>query len=96
MKSAQPSILAVNWQQAANPMTEAALYGVTRALESVGRAFIGLDSSFTIHHVSRLLDSSVSGTNAITWSNPFDLTLALKLKAYFGTSGTWWNTPREG
>jgi transcriptional regulator with PAS, ATPase and Fis domain len=37
-------------------MTEAALHGITRALESVGRAFICLDPSFTIQHASHLLD----------------------------------------
>lgn len=94
MKSAQTSTLAVSWHQAANPMTEAALYGITGALESVGRAFICLDPSFTIHHVSRLLDSSVSGTNATAWTNPFHLMPAKKLNTYFGPSETWWNTPR--
>lgn len=39
-----------------NPLTEAALHGITRALESVGRAFICLDPSFTIVHASGLLD----------------------------------------
>lgn len=94
MKSAQTSILSVNWQQAANPITEAALYGITRALESEGRAFICLDPSFKIHHVSRLHDSSISGTNATAWTNPFDLTLAKKLNTYFGPGKIWWNTPR--
>lgn len=39
-----------------NPMTEAALHGITRALASVGRAFICLDPTFTILHASPLLD----------------------------------------
>jgi hypothetical protein len=39
-----------------NPLTEGALHGITRALASVGRAFICLDPSFTIVHASRLLD----------------------------------------
>ena len=39
-----------------NPLTEAALHGITRALASVGRAFICLDPSFTILHASHLLD----------------------------------------
>ena len=39
-----------------NDLTEAALYGITRALASLGRAFICLDPSFHIVHVSDLLD----------------------------------------
>lgn len=39
-----------------NPLTEAALHGITRALASVGRAFVCLDPSFRIVHVSRLLN----------------------------------------
>lgn len=39
-----------------NPLTEAALHGITRALASVGRAFICLDPSFRIVHVSNLLN----------------------------------------
>lgn len=42
--------------QFGNPLTEAALHGITRALAAVGRAFICLDPSFTIVHVSDLLD----------------------------------------
>ena len=41
---------------AMNPLTEAALHGITRALASVGRAFICLDPSFRILHASTLLD----------------------------------------
>ena len=41
---------------AMNPLTEAALHGITRALASVGRAFICLDPSFRILHASSLLD----------------------------------------
>jgi len=40
------------------------------------------------------LNSSVAGTNVSSWTNPFDLTLAAKLKAYFGDGGIWWNTGR--
>ena len=40
-----------------NPLTEAALHGITRALASVGRAFVCLDPSFRILHVSNLLNS---------------------------------------
>jgi hypothetical protein len=39
-----------------NALTEAALHGITRALASVGRAFICLDPSFRILHVSKLLN----------------------------------------
>ena len=35
---------------------------------------------------------SDSGTNPTTWTNPFDTTLAKKLKTYFGEAGTWWKT----
>ena len=43
-------------EPAMNPLTEAALHGITRALASVGRAFICLDPSFCILHASSLLD----------------------------------------
>jgi transcriptional regulator with GAF, ATPase, and Fis domain len=46
-----------------HPLTEAALYGITRALASVGRAFICLDSSFHIVHFSDVLERVV-GRNA--------------------------------
>ncbi len=39
-----------------NPLTEAALHGITRALASVGRAFVCLDPHFRIVHASHLLD----------------------------------------
>jgi hypothetical protein len=89
VKSSQTSIFAVHCHEAANTITEAALFGITPALESVGRAFIGLDPSYTVHHVPGLLDSSVSGT-----ANPFDLTLARKLNTYFGPARIWWNISR--
>jgi len=54
VKSASPAILAA--EHLGNPLTEAALHGITRALASVGRAFICLDPSFTILHASHLLD----------------------------------------
>ena len=38
------------------------------------------------------LSPSIAGTNVTAWTNPFDLKLATKLKAYFGDGGTWWNT----
>jgi hypothetical protein len=39
-----------------NSPTEAALHGITRALASVGRAFVCLDPFFRILHASGLLD----------------------------------------
>ncbi len=39
-----------------NPLTQAALHGITRALASVGRAFVCLDPEFRIVHASHLLD----------------------------------------
>jgi hypothetical protein len=45
VKSAQTSILAVCSQQAATSRTEAARYGITRALESMGRALVCLVSA---------------------------------------------------
>ena len=41
---------------------------------------------------TRGLQPSIMGTSISTWNNPFDLTLATKLKAYFGDGGVWWNT----
>jgi len=55
MKSASPAIRPA--EHFGNPMTEAALHGITRALASVGRAFICLDPSFNILHASDMLDS---------------------------------------
>ncbi|HWA95772.1 MAG TPA: sigma-54 dependent transcriptional regulator [Terracidiphilus sp.] len=56
MTSGTEAESAVNCEPLLNPLTEAALHGINRALASVGRAFICLDSSFHIVHVSRLLD----------------------------------------
>lgn len=42
--------------QALSEATQIALYGVTRVLASVGRAFVCLDSDFRIVHASYLLD----------------------------------------
>lgn len=39
-----------------DPLTQAALTGVTRALASVGRAFVCMDHSFRIVHASHVLD----------------------------------------
>lgn len=48
---------------AMNPLTAAALHGITRALASVGRAFVCLDPTFRILHASSLLDRFI-GTGA--------------------------------
>ena len=45
MNSASPAILPA--ELFGNPLTEAALHGITRALASVGRAFICLEPPFT-------------------------------------------------
>ncbi|MFP5230720.1 MAG: sigma-54 interaction domain-containing protein [Acidobacteriota bacterium] len=42
-------------EPALSPLTRAALHGITRALASVGRAFVCLDPSFRIVHVSKML-----------------------------------------
>ncbi len=39
-----------------NPYTEAALHGITRALASVGRAFLCLDPTFHVLHASSMLE----------------------------------------
>lgn len=44
------------WGPPLNLLTEAALHGITRALASVGRAFVCLDPTFRIVHVSRLIN----------------------------------------
>ncbi len=48
-----------------NNLTEAALHGITRALASVGRAFICLDPSFRILHVSELLGPLLDGNGTL-------------------------------
>ncbi len=69
----------------ANTLTEAALYGVTRALASVGRAFICLDPSFNILHASRLLDRILGeGAAAALSGRPVEDVLGTEL---FGPRG---------
>lgn len=66
-------------------MTEAALHGITRALASVGRAFICLDSSFTIRHVSHLLDRYLGdGASKALCGRPVEELLGSEL---FGARG---------
>jgi len=56
MQSASSPTFAGQLDAAQAVLTEAALHGITRALASVGRAFICLDPSLTILHASHLLD----------------------------------------
>jgi transcriptional regulator of acetoin/glycerol metabolism len=66
-------------------MTEAALHGITRALASVGRAFICLDSSFTIRHASHLLDRYLGdGAAKVLCGRPVEELLGSEL---FGSHG---------
>ena len=56
MKSLSAPIFSGPFGSNQEAMTDAALHGITRALASVGRAFVCLDASFTIVHASHLLD----------------------------------------
>ncbi len=67
------------------PLTKAALHGITRALASVGRAFVCLDPSFRIVHASHLLDELLgAGTADKLRSRPVDELLGADL---FGACG---------
>ena len=68
-----------------NPLTQAALHGITRALASVGRAFICLDPSFRIVHVSNLLNEFLGdGVAAALRGRPIEELLGTDL---FGPAG---------
>jgi transcriptional regulator with GAF, ATPase, and Fis domain len=68
-----------------NPLTEAALYGITRALASVGRAFICLDPSFNILHASHLLDRFLGeGASKSLCGRPVEELLGIEI---FGPRG---------
>ena len=83
MRSASPGILQPS--QLGNPLTEAALHGITRALASVGRAFICLDPSFTILHASHLLDRFLGdGASKALCGRPVEELLGAEL---FGPRG---------
>lgn len=56
MRSISDPIASGPLDSPAAALTDAALHGITRALASVGRAFICLDPSFAILHASHLLD----------------------------------------
>jgi DNA-binding NtrC family response regulator len=67
------------------PLTHAALHGITRALASVGRAFVCLDPSFHIVHASQLLDELLgAGTSSNLRGRPVDELLGVEL---FGSWG---------
>ena len=66
-------------------LTDAALHGITRALASVGRAFICLDPSFTILHASHLLDRLLGeGASRALCGRPVEELLGAEL---FGPRG---------
>ncbi len=66
-------------------LTQAALHGITRALASVGRAFVCLDSSFCIVHASHLLDNLLgAGTSIRLRGRPVEELLDVAL---FGPCG---------
>jgi transcriptional regulator with GAF, ATPase, and Fis domain len=68
------------------PLTEAALHGITRALASVGRAFVCLDPTFHIVHASHLLDSLLGeGTSMRLRGRAVEELLGVEL---FGPCGT--------
>ncbi len=67
------------------PLTQAALHGITRALASVGRAFVCLDPSFRIVHASHLLDElQGAGTSNRLRGRPVEEMLGVEL---FGSGG---------
>lgn len=66
-------------------MTDAALHGITRALASVGRAFVCLDPAFTIVHASHLLDRLLGeGVSRVLCGRPVEELLGTEL---FGAQG---------
>ncbi len=68
-----------------NPLTDAALHGITRALASVGRAFICLDPTFTMRHISPLLDKFLGeGASKALRGRPVEELLGVDL---FGPRG---------
>lgn len=68
-----------------NVLTQAALHGITRALASVGRAFVCLDPSFRIVHVSKLLNDFLGqGVAAMLPGRPIEELLGEEL---FGPGG---------
>lgn len=85
MKPASPAVIPNASEHVGDPLTEAALHGITRVLASVGRAFICLDSSFTIRHASHLLDRFLGdGASKAVCGRPVEELLGVEL---FGQRG---------
>lgn len=85
MPSAAATDSASRCEPSLNPLTEAALHGITRALASVGRAFICLDPFFRIVHVSKLINDLLGeGVAAKLPGRPVEELLGEDL---FGQSG---------
>ncbi len=85
MASAVATDAASRCEPSLSQLTEAALHGITRALASVGRAFICLDPSFRIVHVSKLLNDFLGpGVAAKLPGRPVEELLGEDL---FGTRG---------
>jgi DNA-binding NtrC family response regulator len=81
--SAKPEV--TEFDPSIGPLTQAALHGITRALASVGRAFVCLDPSFHIVHASHLLDELLgAGTSSNLRGRPVDELLGIEL---FGPGG---------
>lgn len=81
-----PNVIAEpDCQPAVNQLTAAALYGITRALASVGRAFICLDPDFHILHVSPHLNRILGdGASDALRGRPVEVLLGDEL---FGPNG---------
>ena len=85
MRPTSPSMLPKALEEFGNPMTEAALHGITRALASVGRAFICLDPLFTIRHASDMLNKFLGeGASKALCGRPVEELLGVEL---FGSRG---------
>ncbi len=81
----EPVVEPAEFRPEMNPLTEAALHGITRALASVGRAFICLDPEFRILHASQLLNRILGeGAAAALRGEPVEALLGEEL---FGPSG---------
>ncbi|HEV2278305.1 MAG TPA: sigma-54 dependent transcriptional regulator [Acidobacteriaceae bacterium] len=85
MRSISVPILSGPLGSPAAALTDAALYGITRALASVGRAFICLDPELTILHASPLLDRFLGeGASRAVCGRPVEELLGAEL---FGARG---------
>ena len=85
MDTASTAPLATAPPSVSNPLTEAALHGITRALASVGRAFICLDPEFHILHASPHLNQFLgAGASEALRGQPVEAILGDEL---FGANG---------